>query len=84
MYPNGMYSRLKPANYKYREGVFYADIKRDAFTKGFTTNETQIRTQIASGRPLRGHVCLCRITFRNSNYTKLFTTSLGMTPSELS
>jgi hypothetical protein len=84
MYPNGMYSVLKPANYKYREGVFYADIKRDAYTKGFTTNEAQLRAQIAGGRPMRGHVCLVRITYRTNKYIKLFTTSLGMTASELS
>lgn len=84
MFPNGMYSRLKPANYKYREGVFYADIKRDAYTKGFTTNETVIRNLIASGRPMRGHVCLCRLTFNTSEYVRIYSTSIGMTPSELS
>jgi hypothetical protein len=84
MYPNGMYTRLKPGNYKYREGVFYADIKRDAYTKGFTTDETVIKNLIANGRPMRGHVCVVRITFSTSDYCKLFTTSIGMIPSELS
>lgn len=84
MYPNGMYTRLKPGNYKYREGVFYADIKRDAYTKGFTTDETVIKNLIANGRPMRGHVCVVRLTFSTSDYCKLFTTSIGMIPSELS
>jgi hypothetical protein len=84
MYPNGMYTVLKPGNYAYREGVFYADIKRDAYTKGFTTDPNRLKANIAGGRPIRGHVCLVRITFTTTQYTKLFTTGIGMIPSELS
>lgn len=84
MYPNGMYTVLKPANFKYREGVFYADIKRDAYTKGFTTDPTQLKNNIAGGRPIRGHVCTVRITFITNEYVKLFSMGTGMIPSEKS
>jgi len=84
MYPNGMYSYLMPGNYKYKEGVFYADLKRDWFTKGVPINDAAGRLQIAEGRALRGHVVNVRITYTTNEYVNLFSTSIGMIPSEKS
>lgn len=84
MYPNGMYTILYSSNYKYREGVFYGDIKRDAYTKGYTVDAEQLKTNIANGRPMRGHVCLVRITFSTNQYVKVLTTGINMIASEMS
>lgn len=84
MYPNGMYSYLKPGNYSYKEGVFYAAIKRDWFTKGIPADDTAGRWQIANGRQLRGHVVRVRLHYTTNDYTVLFSTGVGMIASDRS
>lgn len=84
MYPNGMYSYLKPGNFKYKEGVFYANIKRDWYTKGVPADNPAGNLQIAEGRALRGHVVRVRLTYTTTEYVKLFSTGVGMIASEKS
>lgn len=84
MYPNGMYTVLKPGNYSIKEGVLYAEIKRDMFTSGIPATEAARRQAIANGRPMRGHVALVRIHFSTDEYVRLYSTGVGMIPSELS
>ena len=84
MYPLGMESELKPANYALREGVYYADIKRDAFTKGLPLTVQARREQIASGRPLRGQSTAFKMTWEGNDYVVVFTSGIGVVPSELS
>jgi len=84
MLPNGMYSYLTPGNYSYKEGVFYAAIKNDWFTKGIPADDTAGRWQIAGGRPLRGHVVLVKIHYTTNDYVVLFSSTVGMIASEKS
>jgi hypothetical protein len=84
MYPIGMESELKPANYALREGVYYADIKRDAFTKGVPPNIDERRKQIAGGRPIRGNSMTYEMTWTGNEYVVLFTSGITVIPSEKS
>lgn len=84
MYPNGMYSYLMPGNYSYKEGVLYAAIKNDWFTKGIPVNDLAGRMQIAGGRPMLGHVINVRLHYNTNAYTVLFSSTVGMIPSERS
>lgn len=84
MYPNGMYTYLKAGNYSYKEGVFYASIKNDWYTKGVPVNNPAGNLQIAEGRRMRGHVVKVRLTYTTQEYVKLFSTSIGMVPSDKS
>lgn len=84
MYPNGMYTYLKPGNYAYREGVFYANLKRDWYTKGVPVDNAAGNLQIATGRQMRGHVVRVRLTYTTTGYVKVYSTGIGMIPSEKS
>ena len=84
MYPLGMESELLPANYALREGVYYADIKRDAFTKGTPANPTQRKEQIAGGRPIRGNSMTYQMSWGGNDYVVLFTSGVTVIPSEKS
>ena len=84
MYPNGMYTVLKPGNFDYREGVFYAQIKNDMYTNGIPSTDAQRKQAIVNGRKMRGHVCLVRITYLTDDYVKLYSTGISMIPSEMS
>jgi hypothetical protein len=84
MYPLGMESELLPANYALREGVYYADIKRDAFTKGTPASPTARRQQIAGGRPIRGNSMTYKMTWNGNAYVVVFTSGITVIPSEKS
>ena len=84
MYPNGMYSELLPANYKYKEGVYYAGLKNDANTKGIPVDEPAKRLQIATGRPLRGHCLSVKIEFFTPKYVVLMSSGVGQIISDKS
>jgi hypothetical protein len=84
MYPNGMYSELLPANYKYKEGVYYAALKNDANTKGIPVDDPAKRLQIATGRPMRGHCLSVKIEFFTPKYVVLMSSGVGQIISDKS
>lgn len=84
MYPLGMESELLPGNYALREGVYYADIKRDAFTRGTPANPTARREQIAGGRPIRGNSMTYEMKWNGNSYVVVFSSGITVIPSEKS
>lgn len=84
MYPLGMESELMSGNYALREGVYYADIKRDAFTRGTPANPTARKEQIAGGRPIRGNSMTYEMTWNGNSYVVVFTSGITVIPSEKS
>ncbi len=84
MFPTGMYSELMPGNYEYREGVFYAAIKGDAYTKGVPLTPELKRFYIARGRAMRGHALKVRIEFNTPEYVVLMSSGIGQVISDKS
>lgn len=72
-YPNGMRSILKEGNYKMREGGYYAEIKKDGYTKGFTADNTvQFINGLINGRPMRGRFVEVEIIYQGNDIFVLF------------
>jgi hypothetical protein len=72
-YPNGMRSILKEGNYKMREGAYYAEIKKDGYTKGFTADDTvQFINGLINGRPMRGRFVEVEIIYQGNDIFVLF------------
>lgn len=84
MYSNGMESQTNGASYSYKEAIYYAAIKRDAFTKGVPLTDEARRLQIASGRPLKGNSMTYQMTWNGNDYVVLFSSGIGVNPSEKS
>lgn len=83
--PNGMMSILKEGNYSLREGAFYADIKKDGYTKGVAAEDSlQFITNLISGRPMRGRVVEVEILYTGSDIFVVFSHELEIQYSPLS
>lgn len=84
-YPNGMKSILVEGNYKLREGAFYADIKKDGYSKGVAAENTaQFITGLINGRPMRGRVVEVEILYQGSDIFVLFSHEVEIQYSPLS
>jgi len=80
MYPVGMRSKLVAGNYKGREGVYYADIKGDGYTKGLVAdNSAQFKQQLVSGRNMRAHVLSAELVFETQDLINLYSHEVGVT-----
>jgi len=83
--PNGMKSILVEGNYKLREGAFYADIKKDGYSKGVNSENTaQFITGLINGRPMRGRVIEVEILYRGNAIFVLFSHEVEIQYSPLS
>ena len=83
--PNGMKSILVEGNYKLREGAFYADIKKDGYSKGVNSESTaQFITGLINGRPMRGRVIEVEILYRGNAIFVLFSHEVEIQYSPLS
>lgn len=83
--PNGMKSILVEGNYKLREGAFYADIKKDGYSKGISAENTaQFITGLINGRPMRGRVIEVEILYRGNAIFVLFSHEVEIQYSPLS
>jgi hypothetical protein len=83
--PNGMKSILVEGNYKLREGAFYADIKKDGYSKGVSSENTaQFITGLINGRPMRGRVIEVEILYRGNAIFVLFSHEVEIQYSPLS
>lgn len=78
-YANGMSSRLKPAKFRKKEGLFYSEFLHNGLTPNMTYDEG-----VRHGQKLRGN--LMRIRLRNADKlpSDLFSVSIKYTSSELS
>ena len=83
--PNGMKSILVEGNYKLREGAFYADIKKDGYSKGVAAENTaQFITGLINGRPMRGRVIEVEILYQGNDIFVLFSHEVEIQLSPLS
>lgn len=84
-YPVGMKSILVEGNYKLREGAFYADIKKDGYSKGFAEENTvQFINGLINGRPMRGRVIEVEILYQGNDIFVLFSHEVEIQYSPLS
>jgi hypothetical protein len=84
-YPVGMKSILVEGNYKLREGAFYADIKKDGYSKGFAAENTvQFINGLINGRPMRGRVIEVEILYQGNDIFVLFSHEVEIQYSPLS
>jgi hypothetical protein len=84
-YPIGMKSILVEGNYKLREGAFYADIKKDGYSKGFAAENTvQFINGLINGRPMRGRVIEVEILYQGNDIFVLFSHEVEIQYSPLS
>lgn len=60
-YPEGMHTRMLAVNFELREGVFYADVKKDLNTPSLSDQSAISR--LANGREIRGATYTVRLTF---------------------
>lgn len=84
-YPVGMKSILVEGNYKLREGAFYADIKKDGYSKGIAAENTvQFINGLINGRPMRGRVIEVEILYQGNDIFVLFSHEVEIQYSPLS
>lgn len=84
-YPVGMKSILVEGNYKLREGAFYADIKKDGYSKGVAAENTaQFINGLINGRPMRGRVIEVEILYQGNDIFVLFSHEVEIQYSPLS
>jgi hypothetical protein len=83
--PLGMRSLLVPGNYVVKEGVYYSEIKRDGYTKGFFADDSpSFINQMGVGRVMRGPVLLAEISYSGSTIFVIFSHSVADDYSPLS
>jgi len=83
MFPVGMRTILVNNNYKLKEGVYYAALKKDGYTKGpYSDTDANFRKMLISGREMRGHVIFAEITYADSKLFVLFTNEMEFINSE--
>jgi hypothetical protein len=78
-YPTGMSSRLKPAKFRQKEGLFYSEFLNNGNTAGMTYDEG-----VRRGQKLRGNIALIRLRNNVSTASNLFSVSIKYNPSKLS
>jgi hypothetical protein len=78
-YPTGMSSRLKPAKFRQKEGLFYSEFLRNGLTPSMTYDEG-----VRRGQKLRGSIALIRLRNNVSTASNLFSVSIKYVNSELS
>jgi hypothetical protein len=78
LHPSGMASRLVPAKYVNKEGIFHAEFLRDLNTPGSSAHK------ILNGRRLRGELMLIRLTNSDTFLVTLSKVIVYSQPSEIS
>jgi hypothetical protein len=78
-YASGMSSRLKPAKFRKKEGVFYSEFLRNGLTPNMTYDNA-----IVNGHKLRGDIAKIRLRNYDNVKSDLFSVSIKYVNSELS
>lgn len=78
-YASGMSSRLKPAKFRKKEGLFYSEFLRNGLTPNMTYDNA-----IINGHKLRGNIAKIRLRNRDKEKSDLFSVSIKYVNSELS
>jgi hypothetical protein len=82
--PNGQESEIKGAQYKMREGVYYASTNRNYLRFGAPANETEKRYGLINGDEIRGHACNTLTEFNGDEIVILYSSSMEVIGSERS
>lgn len=84
--PIGMYTELTAGNYElnYLEGVYYSEIRGDAYTHGIPITLFQKQDNIFNGRDMRGQAIKVRMEFDQREIVVITSSGIGVTGSPLS
>jgi len=74
--PLGQASKIYGPQYKYREGVYYADTAMNYLRFGTPINETAKKYGLVNGDQLRGHACNTVVSFDGNALVILYFTKL--------